>query len=102
MFSFQGQKRKVRSVESKENTDVVEKKDGKTEPLEKSAKCRKISSDDDFIKRPSRRCQSKSKVNTVNCDVAKDGGTETTCLRKSRRLQEKSTVEEADKQVCYV
>ena len=98
-FSFLGQKRKVRSIERKENTDVVQIK---TESLEKSPKCRKISSDDDFIKPPSRRSQGKSKVNTVTSDVVNDSGTEIKCLRKSRRLQEKSVADDIDKQVCIV
>ncbi|XP_028395212.1 ATPase family AAA domain-containing protein 5-like [Dendronephthya gigantea] len=81
-----GQKRKARSMESKENGNTVETQGSNSDPLGKSPKCRKISSDDDFIK-PSTR-SSRPKVDTNN-DATDDCGTGKQSLRKSRRLQEK-------------
>lgn len=59
----------------------------------KSPKCRKISSDEDFIK-PSTR-HPRLKVDTNN-DAAEDCGTGKQPLRKSQRLQEKSVAEMKD------
>ena len=103
MFSRSGRKRKVRSAERRDSTGVVEVKDNRNEPCGKSAKCRKISSDEDFIKLPSRRSQGKCKVNAVTSDVVEDAsGTDAKCLRKSRRLQQKCAAEEVDNQVCKI
>ena len=83
-----------------ESVNAVDAKDAQIEVSEKSTKCRKISSDDDFVKLSSRRFRSKSEVDIDDKAFNKDG-TETKCARKSRRLQEKSTAEKADKPVCF-
>ena len=83
-----------------EGVNVKDAKNDEIEPSsEKSTKCQKTSSDDDFVKPYSRRSKSQSKVDVD--DAFKEGGTGKKFVRKSRRLQEKSAAEETDKGVCF-